>query len=137
MDQLHLKMPVISGFIGICALTEMYRNRLAFDVIWFYLQAVGTLAGFLFSSMVRIRAGGTSRQSPCVFANRRSGVEHDQQLCDRHGEPDRVRAESRERHDQNKCCSRRFSQLRIAGFSTPFLRHFCEGMRREIGTFMF
>ena len=31
MDQLHLKMPVISGYIGICALTETFRNRLAFD----------------------------------------------------------------------------------------------------------
>lgn len=31
MDQLHLKIPVISGFIGICAFAETYRNRLAFD----------------------------------------------------------------------------------------------------------
>ena len=28
-------------------------------------------------------------------------------------------------------------QLRIAGSSTPFLRHFCVEMRREIGTYMF
>ena len=40
-------------------------------------------------------------------------------------------------NDQSKCCSRRFSQLRIASSSTPFLRHFRVGMRREIGTFMF
>ena len=32
---------------------------------------------------------------------------------------------------QSKCCSRQFSQLRIAGSSTPFLRHFRVGMRRE------
>ena len=32
---------------------------------------------------------------------------------------------------QNKCCSRQFSQLHIAGSSTPFLRHFRVGMRRE------
>ena len=37
----------------------------------------------------------------------------------------------------SKCCSRRFSQLRIAGSSTPFLRHFRVGMRRVIGTYMF
>lgn len=34
-------------------------------------------------------------------------------------------------NDQSKCCSRQFSQLRIAGSSTPFLRHFRVGMRRE------
>ena len=36
MDSLPLKMPVISGYIGVCALAEPYRNRLAFDDTEFY-----------------------------------------------------------------------------------------------------
>lgn len=40
-------------------------------------------------------------------------------------------------NNRSKCCSRRFSQLRIAGSSTPFLRHFRVGMRRVIGTYVF
>lgn len=53
-------------------------------------------------SMAGICISGTSRQSPCVFADHRSGVKHDQQLRDWHRKPDRIGVDQRRKnHDQN------------------------------------
>ena len=52
-------------------------------------------------SMAGICISGTSRQSPCVFADHRSGVKHDQQLRDWHRKPDRIGVDQRRKnHDQ-------------------------------------
>ncbi len=53
-------------------------------------------------SMAGICISGTSRQSPCVFADHRSGVKHDQQLRDWHRKPDCIGVDQRRKnHDQN------------------------------------
>ena len=77
-------------------------------------------------SMAGICISGTSRQSPCVFADHRSGVKHDQQLRDWHRKPDRIGADQRRkkqdqdtadgkspRHRNNERCLRLHDGLEI------------------------